>query len=240
MSHMSRLSFINFKRGFNRIAIVFATIVALFGYNFGSDIYVKKNPSEALVFTDEFQSYIKNQYNIEINRIIASKKSHSNFNPFLDKIDDDSIRSILNGYPLLVKATSELATLNSNLTSSINVPEGFVLDTPETTKTDEQELSVLNSQIQKELTQKFNKMEVNQKQIDLYFKHDPLTRFRLDLKIKGQKPEVWHWVHFVPNSLDVIFVGIVSVIGAFLFGYLGMHLLFRLTSWLIEGFKTEN
>ena len=58
--------------------------------------------------------------------------------------------------------------------------------------------------------------------------------------MKEQEADIWDWIRFVPSDEDIIFVGVISAIATFIIGYLGIHVLFRLVRWLIEGFKTEN
>jgi hypothetical protein len=79
--------YMNIKKGINRISVVLALITMLFGFYFGSDIYWKKNTTRIKVFTDNFRSYIKEKYLVEINKEVTYD--------FVHEISDDLMRSIL-------------------------------------------------------------------------------------------------------------------------------------------------
>ncbi len=95
----------NIKRGINRIGIVAGIIVGLFGFYFGADVYYKKTYSSVdLVFTNDFRAYIKDKYDVEIDRTISTIKARGGrYTPYKhrDKIGDDALRSLLNKYPNL-------------------------------------------------------------------------------------------------------------------------------------------
>lgn len=192
----------NIKRGINRIAIILAIISALFGFYFGADKYDRKNTTRVIVFTDNFRSYMKDTFLVNINKTIPPELSQNH-------LRDESIRSILEGYPKLSETISFLSEMSTD-------PDRKA-----------------------ELIQNLKKIKTSQIQMDLYFKHDPLTRYRLDRRLEGNTPDIWKFGWSYPPTIQTIIIGLKFFFFSFLIVFFSIHGVFRLSRWIKEGFTDK-
>ena len=139
------------------------------------------------------------------------------------------IKELTSPAPVPSSDEQELAALKMKL------PEGFVLDTENNQATP----VPFDPKKKTELTQKFKKMKASQEDIDLYFKHDPVVRYRLDyrLQVERRAPDLWEvkWRH--PLLGAKLIIGLVSATFSFGIVFFGIQVLYELVNWIVGGFK---